>query len=67
MVDSEHMLAALVAEGYKLTTDPKEADILIVNTCAFITAAQQEAIDTILEMAEYKTKVNVSIWWSPGV
>lgn len=56
LVDSEHMLAALVAEGYKLTTDPKEADILIVNTCAFITAAQQEAIDTILEMAEYKTK-----------
>ena len=55
LVDSEHMLATLIEEGYKLTADPKEADILVVNTCAFITDAQQEAIDTILEMAQYKT------------
>lgn len=56
LVDSEHMLAFLLQEGYTLTANPKLADILIVNTCAFISAAQQEAIDTILEMAEYKIK-----------
>lgn len=58
LVDSEHMLATLMAEGYQLTSDPKEADILIINTCAFITEAQEEAVDTILEMAEYKTTGN---------
>jgi len=54
LVDSEHMLATLATEGYEFTTDPKEAHIIIVNTCAFITAAQEETIDTILELAELK-------------
>ncbi|MGI6128716.1 MAG: 30S ribosomal protein S12 methylthiotransferase RimO [bacterium] len=56
LVDSEHMLGSLLQEGYFLTADPKQASILIVNTCSFITEAKQEAVDTILEMAEYKTK-----------
>ncbi len=53
-IDSENMLAYLQDEGYELTGEPSEADIIIVNTCGFIDSAKQEAIDTILEMAEYK-------------
>lgn len=53
-IDSENMLAYLVKDGYELTSEPKEADIIVVNTCGFIDSAKKEAIDTILEMAEYK-------------
>ncbi len=53
-IDSENMLAYLQNDGYELTGEPGEADIIIVNTCGFIDSAKQEAIDTILEMAEYK-------------
>ena len=54
LVDSERMLAALRAGGYVLTADPAEADIAIVNTCGFIQSAKEEAIDTILELAQLK-------------
>ncbi len=53
-IDSENMLAYLQNDGFELTGEPQEADIIIVNTCGFIDSAKQEAIDTILEMAEYK-------------
>lgn len=53
-VDSETALGLLTACGYTLTADPAEADILMVNTCGFITSAKEESIDAILEMAEYK-------------
>ncbi|MDE7209110.1 MAG: 30S ribosomal protein S12 methylthiotransferase RimO, partial [Clostridia bacterium] len=53
-IDSENMLAYLQDDGYELTGEPSEADIIIINTCGFIDSAKQEAIDTILEMAEYK-------------
>ena len=48
------MLAALLSAGYEYNDDPEEADIIVVNTCAFIEDAKQEAIDNILEMAEMK-------------
>ena len=54
LVDSEVMLGTLVSQGFELTPRPEEADIIIVNTCAFIEPAKQESINTILEMAEYK-------------
>lgn len=54
-VDSELILGT-INKFYEITNDPKEADIIIVNTCGFIEKAKQESIDTILEMAEYKTK-----------
>ena len=54
LVDSEVMMGLLVKEGYQLTLHPEEAQILVVNTCSFIEPAQQESIDTILEIAEYK-------------
>lgn len=54
LVDSEVMLAELIDKGYSLTNDPKDADVIIINTCSFIEKAKQESINTILEMARYK-------------
>ena len=53
-VDGEMLLAKLVEAGYELTPDPYEAQVIIVNTCGFIEDAKQEAIDTILELAQLK-------------
>jgi len=58
LVDSERMLGLLVEAGYEITADPSEAEVLLVNTCGFIEEAKQEAINTILEMAGYKTTGN---------
>lgn len=52
--DAEIMLGILASDGFALTHDPAEADIIIVNTCGFIETAKQESIDAILEMAQYK-------------
>jgi len=52
LVDSEVMLGKL--NDYEITQNPKEADLLIVNTCGFINSAKEESIDTILELANEK-------------
>lgn len=54
LIDSEQMLALIASAGHELVSDPSEAEAVVVNTCAFIEAAQQEAIDTILSLAELK-------------
>ncbi|HYB94459.1 MAG TPA: 30S ribosomal protein S12 methylthiotransferase RimO [Vicinamibacterales bacterium] len=54
LVDSEVMLGMAEKEGHEITADASQADVLVVNTCAFIDRAKQESIDTILEMAELK-------------
>ena len=54
-VDSEMILGAL-GDELELVLNPSEADLLLVNTCAFIESARKEAIDTILEVADYKNK-----------
>ncbi|HET9193415.1 MAG TPA: 30S ribosomal protein S12 methylthiotransferase RimO [Vicinamibacterales bacterium] len=54
LVDSEVMLGLAQQQGHELTRDAANAEVLIVNTCAFIDKAKQESIDTILEMAEHK-------------
>ena len=54
LVDSEVMMGILARAGYELTPRAGEADILVVNTCSFIAPAQQESVESILEMAEYK-------------
>ena len=54
LVDSEVMLGLAARAGHELTQDPSSADVLVVNTCAFIDSAKQESIDAILEMAEHK-------------
>lgn len=53
-VDLEKMLALLTAAGYELTAREEAADVIIVNTCGFIEEAKQEAIETILELAQLK-------------
>ncbi len=53
-VDSEVMLGTLGARGYELVQQPQDAEVIVVNTCAFIGPAKQESIDSILEMAQYK-------------
>ena len=54
LVDTEVMLGILRDHGIELTPEPAEADILIVNTCAFIESAKEESITTVLSMADYK-------------
>ena len=54
LIDSETMIGILAEGGYEITPDENEADIIIVNTCAFISDAKEESITTILKMAEYK-------------
>src|SRR6266567_9191304 len=54
LVDSEVMLGLAQTAGHELTTDAAAADVLVVNTCAFIDSAKQESIDAILEMAQHK-------------
>ncbi|MGB8654893.1 MAG: 30S ribosomal protein S12 methylthiotransferase RimO [Candidatus Acidiferrales bacterium] len=54
LVDSEVMMGILAHGGYEITPRAADADVLVVNTCSFIEPAQQESVQTILEMAEYK-------------
>src|SRR5262245_13987967 len=54
LVDAEIMLGSLLKGGIEVTNDASEADAMIVNTCSFIDAAQEESVDTILESAEFR-------------
>ena len=54
LVDTEIMLGHLRRDGYALSQEPADSDVIVVNTCGFIESARQESIDTILEMAEHK-------------
>ena len=56
LVDTEMTIGLFKNNEYKIVNNPEEADILVINTCGFILSAQEEAINTILEMAEYKKK-----------
>lgn len=64
-VDSEIMLGQVERE-YELINNPKEADIIIVNTCGFIEKAKQESINTILDMAKYKIKYKCKLLIATG-
>ena len=54
LVDSEVMLGLAQEAGHELTRNPEAADVLVINTCAFIDSAKQESVDAILEMAQHK-------------
>ena len=56
LVDAEHMLSLLHADGYEITEDETEADVIIVNSCCFISDAAEESVNTILDLARYKTE-----------
>lgn len=53
-VDSEVMMGLMRRAGYEIVKDPQAANVLVVNTCAFIDSAKQESVDAILEMAQFK-------------
>lgn len=53
-VDSEVMLGALQEKGFRSVPDPQDADLIVINTCAFLQSAVEEGINTVLEMAKYK-------------
>ncbi len=55
LVDTEVMLGLLSQRGYQITPLPAEADIIVVNTCGFIDQAKKESVETILEMADFKS------------
>jgi len=57
-VDSEVMVGKLQEDDYELVDDPELADVIVVNTCSFIQPATEESIETVLEMAQLKTKGN---------
>lgn len=54
LVDTEMMIGLFKKNGYDIVNSPEVADIIVINTCGFIESAKEEAINTILEMAEYK-------------
>lgn len=56
LVDAEEMMGILEAAGFEIVADEEDAEIMIVNTCAFIDDAKQESIDCIMELIEYKKK-----------
>ena len=56
LIDTEVAIGLFKNNNYKIVNNPDEADILVINTCGFIESAKEEAINTILEMAEYKKK-----------
>ena len=56
LVDTEKTIGIFKANGYEIVNDPREAELIVINTCGFIESAKEEAINTILEMAEYKKK-----------
>jgi len=54
LVDAEVMLGVLADKGYEITTEEKDADIIIVNTCSFIKEAREESVEVILDLADRK-------------
>src|SRR4029078_1044940 len=58
LVDAEIMLGSLLRDGVEVINDAPPADVVIVNTCSFTDAAQEESVDTILESAEVRDANN---------
>ena len=56
LIDTEIAIGHFKDNNYEIENDPNKADIIVINTCGFIASAKEEAINTILEMAEYKKK-----------
>lgn len=65
-VDSEVMLGTLVNDGFQLTGDPQNAEVVIINTCGFIEEAKQESINTILEHGRLKKKGSCRVLIAAG-
>lgn len=60
LVDSENILGLFDRNGYEITNDPDDADIILINTCGFIESSKKESVETILEMLSYNKKIVVT-------
>lgn len=60
LVDSENILGLFDRNGYEITNNPEDADVILVNTCGFIESSKKESIETILEMLSYNKKIVVT-------
>ena len=60
LVDSENILGLFDRNEYIITNDPKDADVIVVNTCGFIESSKKESIENILDMLSYNKKVVVT-------
>ena len=58
LIDTEMCIGIFKKEKMEIVNNPEEADIIVINTCGFISSAKEEAINTILEMADYKENGN---------
>jgi len=58
LIDTEMFIGLFKKNGFEIVNDEKEADVIVINTCGFITSAKEEAINTILEMSKYKKSGN---------
>ena len=56
LIDTEVAIGKFKEHKFEIVNNPKEAEIIVINTCGFIESAKEEAINTILEMSEYKKK-----------
>ena len=56
LIDTEVAIGHFKNNQYEIVNNPEKADIIVINTCGFIESAKEEAINTILEMAEYEKK-----------
>jgi len=66
LIDSEVMVQSILNNDYEITNDVRIAEIIIINTCGFIESAKQESIDTILEMAQYKSNGKCKVLIASG-
>src|SRR4051812_22031130 len=66
LVDSQVMLGLLEKDRYSIAQDPKDAEVIIVNTCSFIQASKEESIETILEMADLKQNAKCKVLVASG-
>ncbi len=60
LVDSENILGLFDRNGYEITNDPADSDVIVINTCGFIESSKKESIENILEMLQYGKKVVVT-------
>lgn len=58
LVDSQVMLGYMGLDGFTISSEPSEAEVIVVNTCSFIEASKKESVDTILDMADFKNPEN---------
>lgn len=66
LVDTENMINDLESRGYRIVADPDKAEIILVNTCSFVTDARKESIDTLLELSRYKEEGNAKLLIGTG-